>query len=327
MEIAPVVLICFNRPNEVLQVFNRIRKAKVPKLYIVMDGPREGNAEDIELTKKVKEIVTNVDWECEVKTNISEKNLGCGPRPQSGISWVFEQEDRAIILEDDCVPSMKFFEYCSELLEKYYDNERIMHISGTLIYKDYKFKNSDSYLFSRYQNNVGWATWRRAWKYYDFNLSNLPSVLERKYLDLRFSKDEALYWKNKFINASKMNRNIWDYQWQYTIFMNAGVCIFPRKNLISNIDPCGTTSPTYDEIHYFQDIDDEFNFMNHPNAVCINDDFDQYFSWKRISEEKQLKNKIKRKLKKIFIPWSVRQKKAKIKLDEKKQMFYNHYLK
>ena len=120
-----VTLIFFNRPNTLEKVFEKVKQAKPPKLFLIQDGAREGNSEDLHRIKKCRSIVENIDWECEVYKNYSDTNLGCGVRPQSGITWVLSQVESTIILEDDCVPDMTFFPYCDEMLEKYKDDERI----------------------------------------------------------------------------------------------------------------------------------------------------------------------------------------------------------
>ena len=86
----PVLLLCFNRPEQTRQVFETIRSVKPQKLYVAVDAPREGRADDVENSKKVKEIVTNVDWECETHYLFQEKNLGCS---KSGVTaWTSDSE-------------------------------------------------------------------------------------------------------------------------------------------------------------------------------------------------------------------------------------------
>ena len=99
---APVLLITFNRPDYTLQVVEKIRQAKIKKLYIANDGPREGNMDDQKAREEIKNIIDSIDWDCEVHTLFQEKNLGCGWGPANAITWAFENEDRLIILEDDC---------------------------------------------------------------------------------------------------------------------------------------------------------------------------------------------------------------------------------
>lgn len=322
METAPVVLIAFNRPKETKEVFKKIREAKVPKLYIVVDAPRENNESDKKLNDEVLDIINDIDWNCDVKKNIASKNMGVGPRPYTGIDWVFEHEEFAIILEDDCVPSLSFFDFCTELLHKYKDDPRIMHISGTRYNTEFDMRNNDSYFFSRYQYNWGWATWRRAWSYYDFNLDNYESVVKKNYLNLRFSKYEANHWKGHFDRAKEKKAFMWDFQWQYAIFMNSGLCIFPRVNLISNIDPFGTTVPNFVEKLYFTEIGDNFRIEEHPEVICTNDQFDKYYFYNHIAPKRNLIQRIIRRIKKTIIPKNIIRKKLRKKLEQRKNNYY-----
>ena len=125
----PVLFLIFNRPDTTRQVFNEIRKAQPAQLFVAADGPRKDRDSDFELCKKTREIVRQVDWDCEVFTRFQEENLGCKRAVSSAIDWFFSNVEEGIILEDDCVPDQSFFPFCQELLEKYRHDERIMMIS------------------------------------------------------------------------------------------------------------------------------------------------------------------------------------------------------
>lgn len=104
----PVAFFVFNRPAWTARVFEEIRKARPRRLLIVADGPRREHPGDVEQCEKVRAILEQVDWECEVKRNFAGENLGCGKRVSSGLEWVFSEEEEVIILEDDCVPDQTF---------------------------------------------------------------------------------------------------------------------------------------------------------------------------------------------------------------------------
>jgi hypothetical protein len=232
----PVVLLVFNRPAETARVFGAIREARPAQLFIVADGPRVDHASDHALCDEVRRIVEQVDWPCEVLRNYSDKNLGCGVRPATGITWVFEQVEEAIILEDDCLPHPTFFRYCQELLERYRDDERIMHIAGnnSLVRSN---KGEFSYYFSLYPHCWGWASWRRAWRYFDFDMRLFSEVAAEQWLDCIFSdKNASKYWFRKFAEVYGSHKtHIWDYQWTFACWTCSGLSILPNKNLISNI--------------------------------------------------------------------------------------------
>lgn len=235
----PIAFLIFNRPDTTEKVFNRIREAKPPKLLVVADGPRPdriGEAQKCDLTRA---IIERVNWECEVITNYSDINLGCKRRVSSGIDWVFKQVDEAIILEDDCLPDPSFFRYCEELLERYRDDTRIMFISGDNFQFGRK-STADSYYFSRCINNTppiwGWATWRRAWQYYDVDLKLWETFKDDDWLDdILGDRKVVATWKHRFQTIYDKSFDTWDYQLVFACWVQNGLIIQPNVNLISNI--------------------------------------------------------------------------------------------
>ena len=162
----PVVFIIFNRPDTTQKVFDEIKKVKPKKLFVISDGPRKPSEE--KLCVETRKIIDGVDWECEVLKNYSDKNLGLKERISSGLNWVFNNTEEAIILEDDCVPDQSFFKFCEEMLDRYRGNKNIMMIGGSNPLKDFEIENA--YTFSKYYQIWGWATWKRAWDKYDIDM-------------------------------------------------------------------------------------------------------------------------------------------------------------
>ena len=118
-----VLFLVFNRLDTTKQVFEAIQQAKPPRLYVAADGARELKEGEAEIVKAVREfVIQNIDWECEVKTLFREQNHGCKMAVSGAIDWFFANEEKGIILEDDCLPSQSFFWFCEELLYKYKDD-------------------------------------------------------------------------------------------------------------------------------------------------------------------------------------------------------------
>lgn len=230
----PVVLIIFNRTDTTQKVFDAIREAKPPKLFVICDAPRPHRETDKELCDATKAIINQVDWECEVFTNYSEINLGPRKCISSGLNWVFEQVEEAIVFEHDCLPHPSFFRYCEELLEKYRDNEEIMVVSGNNF--QYGRKRTEySYYFSRYSHIWGWASWRRAWKKYDVSIKKWESLKETTWLyDFLQNEQATIYWSRIF-EAVSDGFETWDYSLLFSLWINQGLCILPEANLVSNI--------------------------------------------------------------------------------------------
>jgi hypothetical protein len=231
----PVALIVFNRPDSTAQVFAAIRAAQPPQLFIISDGPRADRPEDLEKCQAVRAIVDQVDWPCDVQTNYAEKNMGCKYRVASGLDWVFSLVEEAIILEDDCLPHPSFFTYCESLLEKYRDDRRIGIISGHNNLFGYR-RSSDSYYYSNIPYIWGWATWRRTWEAYDFNISLWPEVRDSGRLKDIFKHDiEVKTWTSIFDYQYDGYFNAWDYQLTFASLVNNWLNIIPSTNLISNL--------------------------------------------------------------------------------------------
>ena len=231
----PVTFLVFNRPDTTARVFAEIAKARPKKLLVVADGPRPGHSGDGERCAAVRSIIDKVDWDCEVLKNYSEINLGLKRRVSSGLHWVFGAEDRAIILEDDCVPHPTFFRFCDELLEKYEKDDRVGAICGTNM-QDGIIRGQFSYYFSRYNHVWGWASWARAWKVYDVDMRLWPVIRDDGYLKSVVSDRASLrYFTAILQDIYEEKVDGWAFRWTFACWINSMLAVLPQVNLVSNI--------------------------------------------------------------------------------------------
>ncbi|WKZ15849.1 MAG: glycosyltransferase family 2 protein [Candidatus Jettenia caeni] len=231
----PVAFLIFNRPDTTEKVFEVIRQAKPPKLLVVADGPRTDRPGEVEKCAATRAIIDRVDWDCEVLKNYSDINMGCKQCISSGLDWVFDTVGEAIILEDDCLPHLTFFRFCGELLEKYRSDERIALIGG-INFQFGKKRTNNSYYFSRYNHIWGWASWSRAWQYYDVEMSAWPLIRDGKWLeDILGDSRLAKHWEGVFQATFEGEIDTWDYQWTFACWMQGALSILPNSNLVSNI--------------------------------------------------------------------------------------------
>ncbi len=277
----PVLFIVFNKPESTKLVFEEIKKAKPKHLYIAADAPRKNNEKDKFACTEVQKIIKNVDWPCNVKYLLRKENLGCKIAESSAMDWFFENVEEGIILEDDCLPDQSFFKFCSELLEKYRYDERIMHISGNNFQRGFK-RDSYSYYFSKYCYIWGWATWRRAWEKYDVNIKIYPELKKLGYLkNLYPNIIERLNHKSSLDLCYYKNFNTWDFQWNFSVLANNGLSIVPNKNLVQNIGMIsGATHMTsFDKERSLKAETMGFPLV-HPNFMVQNEKLDKrYFRW------------------------------------------------
>lgn len=274
----PTLFIVFNRLEKTKRVFATIRKSKPERLYISCDGPRKNIQGE---AKKVSEIrsylLEHIDWDCEVETLFHDVNQGCKYAPQLAISWLFDHEEKGIILEDDCVPTECFFRFTSELLDRYEDDFRVFGISGINFQSD-KFELKDSYYLSRFFMTWGWATWKSRWQKHIKIQDNFELYLEDPSIHNLIDHKIANQTLVSFARKGYLDElDAWDYQWILSCMINNGLIATPTKNLIQNIgfgsDATHTTS-SLNRRCLAENI--EFPLV-HPNIMVNNKEIDKSF--------------------------------------------------
>ncbi len=277
---APVLLIIFNRPDTTQRVFDAIRAAKPKKLYVSADAPRPGNSNDSVNCQKARDIVKQVDWECDVRYRFLEQNLGCGYGVSTAISWAFENEDRLIILEDDCVPSPPFFLFCNYCLAKFKNDSRVWVINGRSHHPEHPIFKKNDYVFSRYAHCCGWATWKRCWNYFDIEMKGWPEFFASGgFYNCFSSLEEGRFFNRVYGNLyqnSKLKMHSWAYPFDFNFMSNGALAITPAKNLILNIGLAGVHSNgAATKVHMLQAAQD-YTFNREPFFVLPNRIYDRY---------------------------------------------------
>jgi|MDSV01.1.fsa_nt_gb hypothetical protein len=305
----PVVFIIFNRPEITKKTFSVIREQKPSQLFIIADGPRLGNSADVENCKLARDIVEKIDWECEVSTNYSEQNLGCKNRVISGLNWVFEKVDKAIIIEDDCLAGEDFFIFCENLLDRYAEDERVSVITGDN-FQNGILRGNASYYFSKYPHIWGWATWKETWDNFDGDIKFWPKWRISDDFKKKFpTKLERNFWKKIFDQSFLGKDDSWGYPLFASIMRQGTYTATPNFNLISNIGFGETSTHTKDTKNKLSNVKlSSIDKLTHPTKIEVNFEADNYdfnnnfidknllFPRNIISFPKRLKNFIVRKI-------------------------------
>lgn len=297
-----VMLIVFNRPEHTRQVFERIREARPKRLYVSADGPRPDRPDDLESIEATRKVALDVDWPCEVKTLLRKQNLGCKTAIKTGLDWFFSQEEEGIILEDDCVPDPTFFRYAAEMLDKYRNDDRIATIAGTnYLLGSQQFE--DSYYFTKYLFVWGWASWRRVWQDYDFEIKRWPKFRDEGRLHQVFPHPRSLkYWTWIFDRTHDETLNAYDYQFFFSQLINHRMSIVPARNLISNIGwGSGSTNTAHKNPEMgMETFPMEFP-LRHPEFMVPDERADTYTE--HLMFAKPLHRKVRNRLRRIVARW------------------------
>ncbi|PKN53490.1 MAG: nucleotide-diphospho-sugar transferase [Deltaproteobacteria bacterium HGW-Deltaproteobacteria-13] len=247
-----VLFLIFNRLDTTKLVFEAIRRAKPPRLYIAADGYRPDRAgEDAKVREVRNYVLNNIDWTCEVKTLFRDRNMGCGVAVSNAIDWFFESEETGIIFEDDVLPDVSFFPFCEELLARYKNVSQVMIISGNYFAGE-KYRPAESYYFSKYPHMWGWATWRRAWKRNDRQMTEWPKLKRTNFLRLLADQNRFFinYWSKIFDRVHAGSADIWDYHFTFACWANQGLSIMPGRNLVKNIGFGTQGTHTFDDSNW-----------------------------------------------------------------------------
>ncbi len=242
-----VLILFFNRPEQLSQVFEQVRQARPARLFLYQDGPRgERDMAGIEACRKV---VEQIDWECEVHRKYQERNYGCDPSEYLSQKWAFSMTDKCIVLEDDDVPSQSFFPFCKELLDRYEDDPRVAMICG--FNEDEVTPHcSDSYFFTSIFAIWGWASWRRVIDQWEGDYAFLDDKENMKRLEelsrqRRYRKDFIPMCRNHRATGKEYYESIF---WA-SMLLHSQLAIMPQKNMVNNL---GLTA---DSTHFGGSID------------------------------------------------------------------------
>ena len=243
----PVLMLFFNRPESLSQVFEQVKKARPSKLFLYQDGPR--GERDMTGIQACRDVVAQIDWECEVHRVYQEKNYGCDPSEFISQKWAFSIVDKCIVLEDDDVPSVSFFSFCKEILDRYENDERVSMIAGfnpEEITPDMPY----DYFFATTFSIWGWASWRRVVDKWDehytflddeFNIKQMRSIIKaHKY------RSDLIYRCQRHREHGKA---FYETIFESSFVFNSGLSIVPTRNMINNLGAIGNST------HYGSSLD------------------------------------------------------------------------
>ena len=268
----PILLLFFNRSKNVKQLINRLKITKPKKIFISLDGPRKNNSKDLIEIRKILEIITSINWNCEVTKNINSVNLGCKVSVTNAINWFFSKNEYGIILEDDCIPGNDFFNFCEYNLKKYKNNDKIMQISGNNFLLNDKLCET-SYYYSTINDIWGWATWKRAWDHYKIDISDYNYKKDYKMLLNYYKNKSIVKWMKKYFdNSIRKENDIWSTQWTYAMIKADGITIVPKVNLVKNIgfDRSGTTKDNFSFKIYSEIEAKQLKVIKDPKNIKVN---------------------------------------------------------
>ena len=271
MAITPVLFMSFSRPDYARKTFDAIKQAKPQILYFYSNKARTDRPDEIARNEEIRNYISEIDWDCDLKTWFRDEYVDVYTSLLGAKQWAFSNEERLIMLEEDCLASPAFFQFCDHFLEMYKDDKTINYITGNNYAIDYKKEGVDHYI-TRSIHHHGWATWKDRWEKIDFDI--LPIDVIQSGAVRRFYKcsySAYLFYKRYFYNETGFiqRTQCWDYIKVLNQIRDNGYTVTPIYNLVQNVGVKGVhENGSY---HFQFEVSNNEKLGDYPfNKACAN---------------------------------------------------------
>lgn len=272
--LAPIVLFVYNRPWHTEQTLNALMQNELANesvLYIYADGPKEkATLDQLKKIDEVRRLIRKTKWCKEVNIIKAEKNKGLADSIIDGVTEIVNKYGKIIVLEDDLVCAKGFLSYMNTALDKFADEEKVMQVSGYMFPLQVIPKGESFFLLMA--TSWGWATWKRAWDFFDPSAQGYHELKTNKTLSNKFDLHGSYPYSAMLISQME-NRQLssWAIRWWWCIFKKRGLALFPDCSLVKNIgyDLEGTHTHGRDPF-FLNDFDSKYFIRNFPSYIKVN---------------------------------------------------------
>ena len=235
MELAPIVIFAYNRPDHLRRTLEALAKNELASesvLYIFCDGSKEGASEEmrekVEATRALAKAVMGFK---ELHVVERPRNIGLKENIVGAVTEVVNRYGSIITLEDDVVTSIGFLRFMNDALETYKDEEKVMHISAYMY--PHKGRLPETFFFPVPYPGGGWATWARAWKYYDDDTESVYNQWKDRWEEFDVLGGDYL---SKQLKANyNGTMKTWFVKWHAVLLSRKAVTLYPHQSLTNNI--------------------------------------------------------------------------------------------
>jgi hypothetical protein len=235
MSLAPIVLFVYNRPQHTLKTLEALYQnelAEMSELFIFCDGPKaDATKQNQDRINKVRELVKKKNWCKKVTIRESHVNKGLADSIVAGVTEIVNTYGKIIVLEDDIVTSKGFLKYMNEALDLYENEPKVMQISGFMVPSKVELEQTG---FFRQAASWGWATWNTSWRHYNNQTDVLLKQLKKNEI-FQFNIENTYHHFEELLKNDNGLMNTWLIRWYSVMYINKGLCLYPKNSLVTNI--------------------------------------------------------------------------------------------
>jgi hypothetical protein len=236
--LAPIALFVYNRPQHTERTVKFLKQNELAadsRLFIFSDGAKTDA--DADKVAEVREFIKKIDGFKSIEIIESKTNLGLANSVIAGVTRLNATYGKVIVFEDDLISSPYTLTYFNEALNRYRDEEKVMHIGAYMyVLAD---KNLPDSFFYRAATSWGWATWDRAWQHFEPNIDTLLKQFNHPKKHAFSIEGTMNFWK-QMQDFKKGKNNSWAIRWYASIFLKGGLTLNPSQSLVNNIGHDGT---------------------------------------------------------------------------------------
>lgn len=295
--LAPIALFVYNRPQHTertLKFLQQNELAADSRLFIFSDGAKTVADED--KVKEVRELIKTIEGFKSIEIIASKSNMGLANSVIAGVNRLTAAYGQVIVFEDDLISSPYTLTYFNEALNRYRNEEKVMHI-GAYMYALKETHLPESF-FYRAATSWGWATWQRAWQHFEPNIQTLLDQFDapKKHA---FSIEKTMNFWKQMQDFKNGKNNSWAIRWYASIFLKGGLTLNPSQSLVNNIGHDGSG------IH--SGMNDIYNVIINPKPISqfptvVEENTEAYYAIKHFLANRKgsLWARIKRYIKEKF---------------------------
>lgn len=238
MSYAPILLFVYNRLEHTRRCVASLRQnslAAESDLFVYSDGAKDPNG-----WKKVEEVrkfVHSIEGFKSVTAIESESNRGLAESIIRGVTEKITIYGKVIVVEDDLILAPYFLSFMNDALEIYKDEPKVGHVQACDYVRNDKLP--DTFLI-KWTGSWGWATWKRAWKYFNPDGKALLRELRQRKLTHAFDFDGKYGYTRMLRRQTEGKNDSWAIRWNASLFLRDILSLNVGKSLVRNAGFDGT---------------------------------------------------------------------------------------
>lgn len=257
---------CYNRANKLKASIEALLKnPECPNLDIVFFSDGFKGEKDKKAVLEVRKYIDSITGFKSVIKHYREKNYSTGPNFRTGLTFLSENYDRFIVVEDDLIVSPNYIKYLSDALEFYRDQKSVFCVTGYVYPVKAANYPYDTIVYKRFCS-YGWGGWGDRFKNVIWDHDQLNTLMNTSpgfKARLNAEGYDLVRMLKKQISGKI---STWDIQMQVHVAENRLKVIYPVLSKVNNIGFDEESTNTFGINYLITPIDDgsqrEFKFCD-----------------------------------------------------------------